>query len=106
MQAFNTFLRYLYFFWSTNVSSNKKKFASPYAVSVFLNSSLKVNLIGFLFFAFQCEKTDYYILDYYRAFSPDVMAAISVPQNDKRVIKRRPSWCPKPILWELNSFLM
>ena len=36
------------------------------------------------------------------AFSHDVTAAILVSQT----MKRRPCWCPKPILWELNSFLM
>ena len=35
-------------------------------------------------------------------FSYDVTAAILVFQT----MKRRPCWCPKPILWELNSFLM
>ena len=35
-------------------------------------------------------------------FSHDVTAAILVSQT----MKRRPCWCPKPILWELNSFLM
>ena len=38
----------------------------------------------------------------YRVFSHDVTAAILV----SKTIKRRPCWCPKPILWELNSFLM
>ena len=34
--------------------------------------------------------------------SHDVTAAILVSQT----MKRRPCWCPKPILWEWNSFLM
>ena len=37
----------------------------------------------------------------YRVFSHDVTAAILVS-----TMKRRPCWCPKPILWELNSFHM
>ena len=37
-----------------------------------------------------------------RVFSHDVTAAILVSQT----VKRRPCWCPKPVLWELNSFLM
>ena len=37
-----------------------------------------------------------------RVFSHDVTAAILVSQTTKR----RPCWCPKPVLWELNSFLM
>ena len=39
----------------------------------------------------------------YRAFSHDVTAAIFWCPN---TMKRRPCCCPKPILWELNSFLM
>ena len=35
-------------------------------------------------------------------FSRDVTAAILVSQT----MKWRPCWCPKPILWKLNSFLM
>ena len=35
-------------------------------------------------------------------FSHDVTAAILVSQT----MKWRPCWCPKPILWKLNSFLM
>ena len=38
----------------------------------------------------------------YRVFSHDVTAAILVSQT----MKWRPCWCPKPILWKLNSFLM
>ena len=34
-------------------------------------------------------------------FSHDVTAAILVSQT----MKWRPCWCPKPILWKLNSFL-
>ena len=40
----------------------------------------------------------------YRVFSHDVTAAILV--KTMKTMKRRPCWCPKPILWELNSFLM
>ena len=36
----------------------------------------------------------------YRVFSHDVTAAIP------KTMKRRPCSCPKPVLWELNSFLM
>ena len=39
---------------------------------------------------------------FYRVFSHDVTATILASQNNER----RPCWCPKPILWELNSFLM
>ena len=39
----------------------------------------------------------------YGVFSHDVTAAILLSQNNK---KRRPCWCPKLVLWELNSFLM
>ena len=28
------------------------------------------------------------------------------PYCCSKTIKRRPCWCPKPVLWELNSFLM
>ena len=28
------------------------------------------------------------------------------PYWSPKTMKRRPCWCPKPILWELNSFLM
>ena len=38
----------------------------------------------------------------YRVFSNDVTEAILV----FKTMKWRPCWCPKPILWELNSFLM
>ena len=38
----------------------------------------------------------------YSAFSHDVTAAILW----SKTMKRRPCWCPKPVLWELNSFLM
>ena len=38
----------------------------------------------------------------YRVFSHDVTAAILASQT----MKRRPCWCPKPILWELYTFLM
>ena len=41
-------------------------------------------------------------LSLHRVFSHDVTAAILVSQT----MKRRPCWRPKPILWELNSFLM
>ena len=27
------------------------------------------------------------------------------PYLSPKAMKRRPCWCPKPILWELNSFL-
>ena len=37
-----------------------------------------------------------------KAFSHDVTAAILLPQT----LKRRPCWCSKQVLWELNSFLM
>ena len=38
-----------------------------------------------------------------RVFSHDVTEAILV---FRETMKWRPCWCPKPILWELNSFLM
>ena len=44
----------------------------------------------------------HHFIDTYRLLSHDVTAAILVPKT----MKRRPCWCPKPILWELNSFLM
>ena len=28
------------------------------------------------------------------------------PYHCPKTMKRRPCWCPKPVLWELNSFLM
>ena len=38
----------------------------------------------------------------YRVFSHEITAAIMVSQT----MKRRPWWCPTPILWDLNSFHM
>ena len=43
-------------------------------------------------------------LSRYRVFSHDVTAAILM--KTMKTMKRRPCWCPKPILRELNSFLM
>ena len=41
-------------------------------------------------------------LYFYRVFSHDVTPAILVFQT----MKWLPCWCPEPVLWELNSFLM
>ena len=41
-------------------------------------------------------------LYWYGVVSHDVTAAILVSQNNER----RPCWCPKPVLWKFNSFLM
>ena len=49
-----------------------------------------------------CDTVYYAVEGSYRVFSHDVTAAILV----SKTMKRRPCWCPKPILWELNSFLM
>ena len=38
----------------------------------------------------------------YRVFSHEATADISVFQTNEK----RPCWCSKPILWELNSFLL
>ena len=42
----------------------------------------------------------------YRVFSHVFSHDFRRPYWSPKTMKRRPCWCPKPILWELNSFPM